>query len=217
MQRRELSVFFLFLALCVATSAHAVPIRSTLFGKLSNALAQAGISDVQNDNSVGSLQNDNSVDSLTDQSTQVAIRSEINYSGDAGTTNSMTADGYPSDGQCGLRVDRPHVSYTTSAQIHTRIESFCTALPLMSNTVSGKTYRSRWYGWQQQATLDPVTVYAPKSQVQQHRETVAANCEPGTWYRYRTEGFGTITIPGRSFSAAVYEQQDPDNEIQCKR
>jgi hypothetical protein len=216
MQRRKLSVFFLFLALCVTTSAAAVPIRSTLSGKLSNALAQAGVSNVQDDNSVGSLQNDNSADSLTDQSAQVAVRSAINYSGDAVATNSLTADGYPSDGQCGLRVDMPHVSYTTSAQIHTRIESFCTVLPLASNTVSGKTYRSRWYGWQRQATLDPFTIYAPSSRVQQHRETVAANCEPGTWYRYRTEGFGTITIPGRSFSAAAYEQQDPDNEIQCK-
>jgi hypothetical protein len=154
--------------------------------------------------------------STTDQSGQIAARSSDDYSEKAGNVRILTAQGYPTDGQCGLRVNMPHASYDNAAQIHTRIESFCRVLPLMSNTISGRTYRSRWYGWQHQATLYPATVNAPSTRVQNYRRTVVANCEPGTWHRYRTEGFGTITIPGRSFSAAVYEQQDPDGEIRCQ-
>lgn len=116
---------------------------------------------------------------------------------------------YPGD--CGVAVDYPHNS--TSGGIHTRITSFCYTMPVMSNTVSGRTYRSRWYRWQQVASLAARTTYGPSPYSQTHRETVVAGCSAGTWYRYRTEGFGTITVPSGTYSAAAYEQND--DEIRC--
>jgi hypothetical protein len=115
----------------------------------------------------------------------------------SGISSNATTDS--SSGQCGLQVNMPHASSTYSEEIHTRINSFCKVLPLASNTVSGKTCRLRWYGWQLRATLPPKTVYASSSTVQNYRRTVVAKCKEGTWHRYRTEEFGTVvTAQGQS-------------------
>ena len=51
----------------------------------------------------------------------------------------------PSDGSvavaanCGVRTDMPHKSYTTSYQIHTRVESFCLSGIVSANSVSATT------------------------------------------------------------------------------
>jgi hypothetical protein len=113
------------------------------------------------------------------------------------------------DGNCGVRVDWPHVSYTTEHQIHTRAESFCVGLPVQSNRLSAVTYRSRWYGWQQvgSAAYGPV----PKQSI---RVTVAVDCVPGTWYEYRTEARGVAVIAGRTYTAAAYQQND--DAIMCR-
>jgi hypothetical protein len=105
-------------------------------------------------------------------------------------------------------VDWPHASYTTSAQIHTRAESFCTLLPVQANSISGTTYRSRWYGWQQQGSAS-----AGPRVTQSLRITVAINCRVGDWYRYRREARGVAVIAGQTRTAAAYEQND--DEIRC--
>lgn len=112
-------------------------------------------------------------------------------------------------GNCGVRTDLPHASYTTSAQIHTRVESFCTTGIVSSNSVSATTYRSRWYGWESRGSAS-----AGPRVTQNLRITVAINCEPGTWHRYRTTSRGVAVINGTTYTAASYEEND--SEIQCK-
>lgn len=112
---------------------------------------------------------------------------------------------------CGVRVNRPHFSRQYQ-EIHTRIDSFC-LVPAMANTVSGKTYRLRFWGWELIGETAPVTTKPPGAFVQNHRETVTAPCEPGSRYRYRTEAFGTVVLPNGTYSASAYEQNDL--EIQC--
>jgi hypothetical protein len=120
----------------------------------------------------------------------------------AGATSAQAA------GNCGVRVDLPHASYTTAHQIHTRAESFCWVLPVQSNQISAVTYRSRWYGWQRVGSA----AYGPVAR-QSIRVTVAVNCVAGTWHRYRTEARGVAVIAGRTYTAAAYEQND--DEIRC--
>jgi hypothetical protein len=115
---------------------------------------------------------------------------------------------------CGVRVNRPHFS-RASEEIHTRIESFCRTLPVVANTVSGATYRLRFWGWELVAERAPTTTKGPAAFAQDHRETVVAPCEPGSLYRYRTEVHGTVTFPQGTFSAAAYEEND--QEILCGR
>lgn len=112
---------------------------------------------------------------------------------------------------CGVRVNRPHFS-RQYGEVHTRIESFC-VVPAMANTISGKTYRSRFWGWELVGESAPVTTKPPGAFVQNHRETVTAPCEPGSRYRYRTEAFGTVVLPNGTYSASAYEEND--QEIQC--
>ncbi|GAA3760847.1 hypothetical protein GCM10022402_43370 [Salinactinospora qingdaonensis] len=102
-------------------------------------------------------------------------------------------------------MNSPHYS-RSYGEIHTRIVSFCRDLVLVSNTVSGKTYRSRWYGWQNIGELPAKT--KTEGNVQTHRRTVTASCDFGSWYRYRTEGFGTVSTGSQTFSASAYEQND---------
>ncbi len=113
-------------------------------------------------------------------------------------------------GNCGIQVNYPHYS-TQYKEIHTRVTSFCRDLVLVSNTVSAKTYRSRWFGWQRVSTLDPKT--KTSGNVQEHRRTITAPCDKGSQYRYRTEGFGEVSTGAQTFSAASYEQND--NAITC--
>ncbi len=129
-------------------------------------------------------------------------RGDHGYKGDAVT--------YAYPGSCGIQVNSPHFS-TSYREIHTRITSFCNDLPLASNTVSGKTYRSRWYGWEQVGDLPAST--KTEGNVQNYRRTATAPCDSGSLYRYRTEGFGTINTGAQSYSAAAYEQND--TEISC--
>ena len=194
--RRELPTVLLFLGLSLTAAADAVLSKESMPDKLSQNLADGASANV------------------TDQSTPISARGTNDYSNAVGNSGGVTTLAYPS-GNCGLQVNNPHASNDYSAQIHTRIVSFCQVLPLVSNTVSGKTYRSRWYGWERVKTLPPVTVFAPSSRVQNHRETVAVDCKVGDWFRYRTEGFGTISTGSQVFSAAAYEQND--DEIQCVR
>ncbi len=163
---------------------------------------------------------DNMSSNATDEATSISVRGTYDYMGTVGSndkviTNDAYLKAYPKDGQCGLRVNTPHASNTYSEEIHTRIESFCKVLPLVSNTISAKTYRSRWYGWQRVATLAAQTVSIPSGRVQSYRRTAVAKCEAGDWYRYRTEGFGTVSTGVQKFSAAAYEQND--DEIQCEK
>lgn len=125
-----------------------------------------------------------------------------------------TASAAPAVGpteDCGVRVNRPHFSRQYQ-EIHTRIESFC-VVPAMTNTLSGRTYRLRFWGWELVGETAPVTTKPPGAFVQNHRETVTAPCEPGSRYRYRTEASGTVVLPNGTYSAAAYEQND--QEIQC--
>ncbi|MDL5157215.1 hypothetical protein [Actinomycetospora termitidis] len=115
---------------------------------------------------------------------------------------------------CGVRVNRPHYS-RASEEIHTRIESFCRTVPVVSNTVSGRTYRQRFWGWELIAEQPPTTTKGPAAFAQDHRETVVAGCEAGSLYRYRTEVFGTVTFPQGTYSASAYEEND--QEILCGR
>lgn len=111
-------------------------------------------------------------------------------------------------GNCGVRVDIPHRSYTTSGQIHTRVESYCDISPAYRNTVSGETFRSRWFGWESVRAksggpLDLKTV----------RITVDPNCTVGTRYKYRTNGRGYAVINGQARTAAAYN--DTASEVTC--
>lgn len=115
---------------------------------------------------------------------------------------------------CGVRVNRPHFSRAYE-EIHTRIESFCRTLPVVANTVSGATYRSRFWGWELVAERPATTTKGPAAFAQDHRETVAAPCEPGSRHRYRTEVHGTVTFPQGTYSASAYEEND--QEILCGR
>lgn len=193
--RRELPTVLLFLALSLTAAADAVPSKESMPSKLSQNLT----SDASG--------------TATDQSTPISARGTNNYSRAGGNSGTVTTLAYPQ--KCGVRVNFPHASNTTSAQIHTRIESFCQVLPLVSNTVRGKTYRSRWYGWERVGKEKSDTATTPSSKVQNLRLTVAVDCKVGDWHRYRTEGFGTISTGAQVFSAAVYEQND--DEIQCVR
>lgn len=197
--RRRLSAVLLLLGLSLTTASYAALAENAALENLSEDRAST-ISDNAFD--------DNASSTTKDESASISVR---------GTSSNAKADSYPSSGECGLQVNMPHASGSYSEEIHTRVSSFCRVLPLVSNTVSGKTYRSRWYGWQLRATLTPATVYAPSTRVQNYRRTVVTKCKEGTWYRYRTEGFGTISTGVQSFSAAAYEQQDKDKEIRCER
>lgn len=126
-----------------------------------------------------------------------------------GTQNFPIIQPRGSSGACGVRVDRPHPSDTTSAQIHTRVESGCYVIQALSNRIEGTTFRSRWYGWQRQGSKSKGPKPAPMVRV-----TVTANCDPGSWYRYRTNGRGYINLAGRNYTAAAYEE-NPGN-IRCK-
>ncbi|MGQ0574582.1 MAG: hypothetical protein ACT4RN_10315 [Pseudonocardia sp.] len=110
---------------------------------------------------------------------------------------------------CGVRVDDPHPSRTTSAQIHTRVESFCKVLSVQSNSVSATTYRYRWYGLEQIGRESA----GPRA-TDKLRVTVAVNCTPGERYRYRTEARGHAVIAGETYTAGVYEENN--TEIACK-
>lgn len=207
--QKGLSAVLLLLALSLTAVAHAAPAEDVPLENLSEDRADTIFDNVFDDNASSTTK---------DESTSILARgtsiNAITISA-RGTSSNAITNRYPSSGQCGLQVNRPHASATYSEEIHTRITSFCRVLPLVSNTVSGKTYRSRWYGWQRRATLLPKTVYAPRAQ--NYRRTVVAKCKEGTWYRYRTEGFGTISTGVQRFSAAVYEQQDRGQEIRCER
>lgn len=79
---------------------------------------------------------------------------------------------------------------------------------MQSNSISGVTCRSRWYGWQRQGSA----AAGPNTR-NPLRITVAINCRVGDWYRYRTEARGTAVINGQPRTAAAYEQND--DEIRC--
>jgi hypothetical protein len=122
----------------------------------------------------------------------------------------VQASAFGQDEMCGVRVDRPHPSGTTSAQVHTRVESFCRLLPVESNRVNATTYRSRWFGWERAATADA----GPKA-AGRLRVTVVVDCEPGTEDRWRTEARGIAVIAGQTYSAGAYEENDAP--ITCRR
>lgn len=196
--QKGLSAVLLLLTLSLTIVAHAATAEDTGTDNLS----QDRIDSI----SANSF-DDNASTTTKDEATAISAR---------GISSNATTSGYSSSGQCGLQVNLPHASGSYSEEIHTRINSFCKVLPLASNTVSGKTFRSRWYGWQLRATLSPKTVYASSSKVQNYRRTVVAKCKEGTWHRYRTEGFGTVvTAQGQSLSGSAYEQND--DEIRCQR
>lgn len=192
--RRELPTVLLFLALSLTAAVDAVSSKEPMPDKLSRNLTNGASG------------------SATNQSTSISARGTNNYSNAAVPPGTVMTLAYPS-GNCGLRVASPHASRTTSAQIHTRIESFCDR-PLVSNVIIGKTYRSRWYGWEK-VREKSTTATIPSSRVQRLRLTVDVNCTVGDWYRYRTDGFGTISTGVQVFSASAYEQND--DEIQCVR
>jgi hypothetical protein len=193
--RRELPTVLLFLTLSLTAAAVAVPSEKSMPDKLSQNLT------------------DGASGTVTDKSAPISARGTNDYSNAVGNSGGVTTLAYPS-GNCGLSVYNPHASGTTSAQIHTRIESFCRTLPLVSNAIRGKTYRSRWYGWEK-VREKSTTATIPSSTVQRLRLTVDVNCKVGDWYRYRTEGFGTISTGVQVYSAAAYEQND--DAIQCVR
>lgn len=140
-----------------------------------------------------------------DESTPGLVRGSSTY----GASGEVSSLAYPGD--CGIQVNRPHNS--NQGGIHTRVRSFCNTHPVAANTVSGTTYRSRWYGWQRQGESAPRTTYGPAIYTQDHRETVVAPCDYNTFHRYRTEGFGAVVLPIGTYSAAAYEQND--TEIAC--
>ncbi|WP_143174183.1 hypothetical protein [Streptoalloteichus hindustanus] len=63
----------------------------------------------------------------------------------------------------------------------------------MNNTITDKSYRSRWYGGEHQKTRTE----GPKT-ARRVRVTVDVGCGYGTWHRWRTEGFGGGILDGRS-------------------
>lgn len=146
----------------------------------------------------------------TDQSSAITDRGSSDYHSPLGDAAVIAPMAFPSG--CGITVNSPHPSWDNDNQIHTRITSACSVLPLISNYVSAKSYRSRWYGWQQVSLTKP-SGYAPPGYVQNFRFTAAHLCTYGTWYRYRTEGFGTISTGSQTFTAQAYEQND--DEIMC--
>ena len=212
--QKSLPAVLLLLALSLNTVAYAAPDEDTETGNLS----QDRIDSI----SVNPF-DDNASSTTKNEATAISARGTYNYPSTASNTDTIGAVKIgavaSSRGECGVRVDNPHPSYRNSEEIHTDITSFCKVLPLASNTVSGKTYRSRWYGWQHQATLSPRTVYIPNNSpkvVQNHLRTIVAKCKEGNWYRYRTEGFGTVvTAQGQSLSASAYEEND--DEIRCEK
>lgn len=106
-------------------------------------------------------------------------------------------------GTCGVRVDRPHKSYTTAYQVHTRAESFCQDLPMQTNKISGKTFRSRWYGWENMASAsDGPNTKNPL------RITVVVGVGPGDVHKWRTEATGIAVIDGKPRTASAYELSD---------
>lgn len=112
------------------------------------------------------------------------------------------------DEDCGVRVDHPHPSRTTNNQIHTRVESYCQGSVLVNNTITGKSYRSRWYGWEQMRTKS----FGPRD-TWRVRVTVDVDCDKGTRHRWRTEGYGSGLLNGQPVSASAYEEND--SEITC--
>lgn len=123
----------------------------------------------------------------------------------------VTPNAYPS--ACGVRVDSPHASYYTHYQIHTNVNSTCYSVPVISSSLRGNMYRARWYGWQGLSLLAPTSRYVTGSTAANYNWTAMVSCSGGDWYRYRTEGFGTINTPTGSYSASAYEQND--SEIVC--
>lgn len=112
------------------------------------------------------------------------------------------------DEDCGVRVDHPHPSRTTNNQIHTRVESYCQGSVLVNNTITGKSYRSRWYGWEQMRTKS----FGPRD-TWRVRVTVDVDCDKGTRHRWRTEGYGSGLLNGQPVSASAHEEND--SEITC--
>ncbi|GAA2010200.1 hypothetical protein GCM10009818_22950 [Nakamurella flavida] len=123
-------------------------------------------------------------------------------------TTTSSAASTQAAGNCGVRTDTPHVSYTTANQIHTRVESFCTTGIVSQNTVSATTYRSRWYGWENRGSAS-----AGPRMAQTVRVTVAIDCTRGEKYRYRTTSRGVATINGTTYTAASYDENN--SEITC--
>ncbi|MCC9740958.1 hypothetical protein [Streptomyces sp. MNU89] len=142
----------------------------------------------------------------TDDATPISSRSQAGYSTGSSPFGSSTRQ--PAAEDCGVRVDLPHPSRTTNNQIHTRVESFCNGATIVNNTISGKSYRSRWYGWEHMKS----ETNGPKS-AWRVRVTVDVNCEYGTWHRWRTEGFGSGVLNGQPVSASAYEENN--DEIMC--
>lgn len=145
----------------------------------------------------------------------VAAAATLVLAGSSGTALAAESDDSTSiasrsqaTGNCGVRVDWPHSSYTTNNQIHTRVESFCQGNTIANNTITGKSYRSRWYGWQHMKTESngPRTAWRV-------RVTVDVDCPYGSWHRWRTEGYGSGILNGQPVSASAYEQND--DEIMC--
>ncbi|MFV2198997.1 hypothetical protein [Nocardiopsis sp. LOL_012] len=138
-----------------------------------------------------------------DEASEIAARSQADYpAAHEGFAQALAAE------DCGVRVDWPHPSRTTNNQIHTRVESFCNGSVLVNNTITGKSYRSRWYGWQHVKT----ETTGPKN-TWRVRVTVDVDCGYGTWHRWRTEGYGSGLLNGQPVSASAYQQND--DEIMC--
>lgn len=145
----------------------------------------------------------NASEAQADAATAISARGEADYSVTLGEFGISAAAAE----NCGVRVDRPHPSWTTNNQIHTRVESFCKILPVQSNQLSAVSYRSRWFGWEKRGSASNS---GAKDIV---RVTVAVNCDYGSRHRWRTEGRGVAVIAGRTYTAAAYEQND--SEIAC--
>lgn len=128
----------------------------------------------------------------------------------AATTSAVAEPAFGAPNEiCGVKVNFPHPSDTTPAQIHTRVVSFCKVLSVQSNQVSATTYRNRWYGLERLGGRDG----GPKA-TDNLRITVAVDCVPGEQYRYRTEARGRAVIAGETYTASVYEENN--TEITCK-
>ncbi|GGM76183.1 hypothetical protein GCM10012275_53670 [Longimycelium tulufanense] len=145
----------------------------------------------------------------------VAHAADVDESANIGSrgASSYTAEGavaiQAAKENCGVRVNRPHPSGTTPRQIHTRVESFCKTGVVTSNKITGKSYRSRWYGWEHRKTKSN----GPKAK-SYIRVTVDPSCKPGDKHRWRTEGYGRAVINGKAYTASAYEQND--KEITCR-
>lgn len=146
-----------------------------------------------------------------DQAQNVKDRGQSQYLTPNKPSGSVTPNAFPAG--CGVRVDQPHASYYTHYQIHTNVNSTCYAVPVIASSLNGNMYRSRWYGWQDQALLAPASRFVTGSTAASYNWTAAVSCVGGDYYRYRTEGFGTINTPTGSYSASAYEQNN--SEIVC--